>query len=490
MKSDPDFHPLAGAWLDGTAAPTENRLLDELLAGDPRVMDEYAALCRTEGLLQGIQPDENERREALRKMLIRKVRSGRFVITALRRPSWKAVAAITAVLISVWYFWPGQRGNDPSAQRRRSPLIPRLVARNTPAVTAAPGLPPAGVAGWEKRLRHIYVPAFQARGTLPEAAEALTRKMWECGVRNLSVRMDFKDTGDSPVYVHLDCALPAWTLVEILALQSGTTARLSGDTLVFQKDPNAEPQLGSLDGSSPRPPLRLLLGLAGKGAGPDEAEILAGLVETRFDKLLTFKEAPDSALSYTGSPRMVKVLNRALGAEPMPVVKIRYDIVMVNIAPGADFSEPFPGSSFQQGPPPGKAGVAGVFTEKQMEVILNSLADKRGVKSITIPAPTGSSQSSVECDLSITGKSGEKDSPMKATFLCSPGLDQTLDVYCQLEYMDLAVSSEMNSEFKTQVLIWKGQTVSFGGLKGPGGERITFFVTPVEVDADGRRIQR
>ena len=42
MNADPDFHPLAAAWLDGNATPPEQKLLREILDGSAQ-MGEYAA---------------------------------------------------------------------------------------------------------------------------------------------------------------------------------------------------------------------------------------------------------------------------------------------------------------------------------------------------------------------------------------------------------------------------------------------------------------
>lgn len=72
MKTDPDFHPLAGRWLDGQATVSEQTVLHEILAEDAGAMTEFAALCHMEALLSTASSPPADRRAALGSLLLGK----------------------------------------------------------------------------------------------------------------------------------------------------------------------------------------------------------------------------------------------------------------------------------------------------------------------------------------------------------------------------------------------------------------------------------
>ena len=118
MKADPDFHPIASAWLDGTAAPPEQRLLDELLAAGPDAVEDFAALCRTEALLQQTGRSAAERRRALAAILAGKPWPQRAAAIWKNRALRWAAAAAAVLAIAAWALWPSAAPEENQTSRK------------------------------------------------------------------------------------------------------------------------------------------------------------------------------------------------------------------------------------------------------------------------------------------------------------------------------------------------------------------------------------
>lgn len=234
-NTDGEFGETAGAWLDGTGDEGTRRVLAAQLR-DPERVEEFAGLCRTEALLHAAGRTEMERRAALGAMVGRSWWRGR-VREWVRRPVvWRVAAALAVCGLLGWAMWPEEGAG----------VAGRLVGKR-PAVVASPigqgGAARNGEAvremgeGMERELRVRYV-KVALRGPLEDAVRLVSRALALPGGKVPEVEV--RDGGDAQVGLNLPVALPAWTLLEMMAVQTGTMFAMEGDVLVFAKAEKAE----------------------------------------------------------------------------------------------------------------------------------------------------------------------------------------------------------------------------------------------------------
>jgi hypothetical protein len=228
MNTDPEYHESAAEWLDGTADEGTRRILSAQLR-DPERAGEFAGLCRTEALLRGMGRSDADRRAELAAILAKPWWLMR-ARDAVRQPMVRrSAAAAVAVALITWALWPPDR-ND----REGISLRPRPVA----AVSPLEGAPKkvrqqAGqleMMDMESVLRSRFA-GVALRGSLAEAALLLSRALALPGGR--TPKVDVRAAGDAPVHLNLPVGLPAWTLLQMMAAQTGTEFSLDGDVLVF-----------------------------------------------------------------------------------------------------------------------------------------------------------------------------------------------------------------------------------------------------------------
>ena len=268
-NTDGEFGETAGAWLDGTGDEGTRRLLAAQLR-DPERVEEFAGLCRTEALLHAAGRTEAERRAALGAMVGRSWWSGG-VREWMRRPVvWRVVAALAVCGLLGWAMWPEEGAG----------VAGRLVGKR-PAVVASPigqgGAVKAGAVremgeGMERELRVRYV-TVALRGPLEDAVRLVSRALALPGGKVPEVEV--REGGDAQVSLDLPVALPAWTLLEMMAVQTGTMFAMEGDVLVFTKAEEergeAEDQDGlELPGGSLQGLALLLTGKPLRSGDPEE----------------------------------------------------------------------------------------------------------------------------------------------------------------------------------------------------------------------------
>ena len=315
MKADPDFHPIASAWLAGTAMPPEQRLLSEILHTDGNV-EEYAALCRTEALLQQAGRTAAERRKSLAAILSGKPWPQRAVsFLKSRTIRWAAAAAAAVLAIGAWALWPSAAPEE--SQMAKQKRVPQFEARPVANAQDADALrvvetPLPEEAALETKLRQWYVGEFSAVGPLPEAVAKLLAEL----EGSIHVTAQVQEAGDAPVFLKPPLAMPAWSLLQIMALQSGTEVRLSGKTLVFRAARKPVPLAGSLTRTTSLSALRVFSPLGDED--DHSAELTANGVAAAFGSGLEFRFASETSASYSGSSRGVRVLEQALKSVTNP----------------------------------------------------------------------------------------------------------------------------------------------------------------------------
>ncbi len=469
MKADPDFHPIASAWLDGTATPPEQRLLSEILHTDGNV-EEYAALCRTEALLQQTGRTAAERRKSLAAMLSGKPWPQRAVLFLKSRPiRWAAAAAVVA--IGAWALWPAAAPEE--SQTVRKNRVPRLTeaptARDASSPTAREAPLPPAADGLEQRLRRYYVANFKATAPLPEAAAALAAAITPGS--DYALTADVRDSGDAPVHLQFSLALPAWTLLELMALQSGTEFRLSGHSLVFRTARTPVPTEGTLTRTAELTPIGSLLGIQAE----DQSDMLmffGASAQVFLGSRIEFRAAPENSVSYTGRPRDVRVLEKSLSATPEPPLRVRLTMIRAELPAGSTL--------LSQTPPIDEPspGLRGLFTAEQFKVVLENL---RTAKDVNTFQPASKQPRPGEL---AKFQSHTSPNNVGASLEAVPSEDGTsCDLQCVVGPETAAAAAggpALAGSYRGSLLLFSGQTVAIGGFPTKdGGEIVLFFTADV-----------
>lgn len=512
MNPDPDFHPLASAWLDGTATPPEQQLLGEILRNSPDMMREYAALCRTEVLLSQCARSAAARRAALG--------------TLLRGPSWprrvtgvwnvrsvRWTAAAAALAVGAWALWPArspdqQEARDRSAKKRPvqpMALPPSLAENRAPEAT----LPPAAD-GLERHLRRCYVADFTASGSLPEAVARLAESVKLEDTPPLTA--DVRSPGDAAVHLRLGSALPAWTVLEMMAVQTGTEFRLSGHNLVFLPAARPVPVSGSLTKTANYASLRSFLGLrktAATQAGeteapeqgdegeedPDEEEeapparppedpadvplILEALTGEALGAPLSFDLPEGSAVKYTGGPRTVRTLELALGVPARAAFEVEFRLQALSL-PKEAFAEIVKELTGDPDTDTFRLSLTG----DQVQQVTQKASGRRGVDLMTMPVARGPANETLQS--SVRGQAHE-GTGVFAKFEGLVGSKGELDLSYDITVStwDEEAQSILSVEDTGNVSIMSGATLFVPGGAAPDGKEIIYLITGNVFRGDG-----
>lgn len=412
MSTDPDLHPIAAEWLDGRASPGSTQVLRELLA-DPRSMEEFAALARTEAGLRHCARPVAERRTALEKLVSRPGWSR--MAAGLRRhrslAAWGAVAAAACVMLA--FVLRPARDEDPQLvadPQKRPPRFETVVPRaSTPRTDVSLPLADKGL---QKFVGGFYVPPMSLEGGLADAAKQLEQALASKDGRERkpdepqAVRVEVHHAGDAPVHLKLSVSLPAWTYAEILAVQTGTQAILSGNTIIFREAAAPESLTGTTSMSSVPEVLRRLI-LPGSSGEADEKDGFKLVLETlcpeqlgcNFDWELNDK----GEWTATGSPRHCRTLQTALAGRPYPPVIVASDLKVVSISEAAAAAL-WPATAFD----PGGPTITGIYDKDGFAQLQRALSRQAGVsiasqKVVCLPGPAVST-STGGLSLTIQGK--------------------------------------------------------------------------------------
>ena len=410
-------------------------------------------------------------------------------------------AAAAAIALGVWWLWPTPV--EDAGENRRRKVPPRIADNVAPGVSAdapneeAPLPPPAE--GLEQRLRRHYISGIQISGPLPEAAAAVAKAADRAS--HLPLTAEVRHEGDAPVHLHLGTALPAWTLLELMALQSGTEVQLSGHTLVFRKSKKPVPLTGKLSRTSELTPLRTLLAIMARDSHAEKLTTFAERSAAALGAPLEFKEASETAARFTGTPRDVRVLELALNSIGDPPVMVSLTMKVVELSPGVDpwlvrgegggigwmkVVELSPGVDPDEilatTPDQTSPGLAGVFTDEQFQIVMRKLSMHEGVNLVTLP--TTMSRPGEEVKLQTDpGKTG-----LVAMLIASPDGAMGCQLKCEIG-RGVSLPGDRatygSGPVDTRVSLWSGQTAGLSGIQGEGGSRFLAFITATLVQPDG-----
>jgi hypothetical protein len=239
MSSDPDFHDSAAAWLDGSAADSRHTLLREILRDNAEAVLTFAALARTHACLQTAGLSKKERLLFADRLLKPPA------LTSLRRLAsrplfrWSAAAAVLVAGL-LWYFLTLDASTPDPKKQRTLTTTQRAVPSALPRTTvSAEKLPPAD-ADFVRRMSQFIVPRYQVSGEPLAAALQKLRK--EITAIDPSATPDFSALGEIPetLEVKLDFSWqPVALLVDLIAIQTGTTFKASGKGYAISADSGA-----------------------------------------------------------------------------------------------------------------------------------------------------------------------------------------------------------------------------------------------------------
>ena len=385
-NTDGEFGETAGAWLDGTGDEGTKRVLAEQLR-EPGRVEEFAGLCRVEALLSGAGRTEGDRRAALGAMVGRSWWRGRAREWVRRPVVWRVAAALAVCGLIGWAMWPEEGAG----------VAGRLVGKR-PVVVASPiGQGGAVKAesvremgeGMERELRVRYV-KVALRGPLEDAVRLLSRALALPGGKVPEVEV--RDGGDAQVMLNLPVALPAWTLLEMMAVQTGTVFAMEGDVLVFAKAEKAEEEREvaedkdglELPGGSLQGLALLLTGTPLRSGDPDELNV----------RLATRGTAPIGAgalqvgrvgerVTVSGPVRTLRALEMARrGMESRAlVVSVETSVLRV----GKDVVRPGGGQGWEEGGDEGRLKVDGTLGGAEYGKAMEKLVGEEGVTTMAAP---------------------------------------------------------------------------------------------------------
>jgi hypothetical protein len=508
MNTDPDFHPLSAAWLDGTATPPEQQLLGEILHM-PDMMSDYAALCRTEAMLAHCGRSGEARRSALGTLLRGPSWPRRAAgVWNLRSVRWAAAAA--ALAGAAWALW-SSRSPEPELAARVHPA-PQMALPPSPGESQTREAPlPPSAEGLERDLRRCYVAAFTASGPLPDAVARLAASVKLEQYAPLAA--DVRTSGDAPVHLRLGSALPAWTVLQMMAVQTGTEFRLSGNSLVFLPASRPVPVSGSLTKTAKYASLRLFLGMPKEAEPTDGTEdtenmdkdpegndeedpadsfpvrprenpadapvILANLTSEALGAPLAFKLSDLSAVKYTGGPRASRLLELALSGRARPAMEVECRL-MILAAPGDMFDNAVKEVT-------GDANVETfrlILTEEQHQLVVRKVSMTRGVDLMTMPVARGPSNEPMEA--SVAGKVHE-NTGVFAQFsgLVNSENDLSLSYRIRIGEWNEQEQSVLSVEDVGTVTTTSGMTIVVPGHEYQDGKELTYLITGTAFKNDG-----
>ncbi len=460
MKTDPDFHPAAAAWLDGRADPPQQLLLQEILAAEPDPMPEFAALCHMEVLLQQTTSSSSVRRKNLEDLLTPKTRpilTSRF--SSRRIAGWAAMAAVLALVFSV--VWLTKMSSEDESQVGFDSATARQVAvrmrTGSPLGTGAPPAAPEGDPQLRRVLERTSVIPFKAEGSLTEMVAKLREEVNAQHEVRPPIRV--LTEGDAPVFLNIDALMPAWHLLEIMALQTGTSLTWEDGALTFRTDPQAASRRQLASGKSTMTSLRALLGLFEKDKDPDLLGKYENLTKAALGIDCAFRKVSGDVFEFSGTAREVKVLESAIRAAAASPLKADLTIALVSVPPEFDLQ------------------YIAVLTRSQYgELVRGSLG--RG-RTLFKALPNQTMVSNQEYHAGIEGTVNGERLKMDNRIICrSRQSDVDIEVVIDISSMT-ADGSENTSSVKTKLQMWYGQIAFFGTVRQPDGSKGALFVSPI-----------
>lgn len=477
MKTDPDFLHTAAEWLDGTAGDGTCRLLDDLLH-EPGATEEFAALARTESLLRSRSQSPAVRRAALETLLEGKPWPQR-AMAACRRSMvpWGAAAAAAAIiaLLLAWALWPESPATQPPRVVKH-PATPRAMATDHALQPSAdPDNLPAdrSVEPW---LRRYYVKAGPFTGPLKASAMTLAAQIKMEDGQPLTV--DPQSDGDSSVHVNLGVSLPAWTLMEILAIQSGTEVAVSGKSVVFRPAKKPATNDGSVQNEFSTP---AVLALFSMQDSEDSDQFLKSFASEAFGTSFDFKTEAGTVTLCRGTPRAVLALRKACSARSLPAQVIRWTTAIVTLPYGI-----FDAAVAEACPDIIRNPTGTILPDDGLPKLMNSLSGRPGVELLTLSDVVSAPNQLVK----VTTNPEGIDRPQTDHYFTLNGLIRsdhavTVMVNHKTEKWNEATKGFSTQELNTQMTIQTDQTIVLAGLIGEDRLESVKLVKVKVIDSTG-----
>ena len=485
MKTDPDFHPVATAWLEGRASQPEHGILREILSGEPGVMREFATLCHTEVLLQQSGADTASRRESLEKLMSGTPLPRRAAdLWKKRITRWSAAAALLTV--AAWAMMSPTNDSDASSvagkQSPSNATVRKAVGGGKTSIKAeAKDQFPEAAPECELLLKRFYITDFKAAGPLPEAVALLVKDIKTADGKPPEVEV--LDAGDTPISLALNVSLPAWTLLQIMALQSGTAMQLTGQTIIFQSTVNPADRIHSTTQSSDSNFLRALLSPTQNGPATEDSASYSNLAHRAFGSRLAFSGTTRNQTEYTGPARDIEVLKLALGDISQPSVRVFLTMKLLSLHPQFRVH-----SSLDTTDEDGFS-LAGIYKDFQFQCFMRSVSQKKGVDLMTVPSIIAFPNLYVSAGDNYSSKKREP-LPITARVVVRPSGQNMCSLLCEigmLEDPEIAGSRAI-PVWKSEILLWDGQTAIFGRSKQADGGGTLFCITANLMDSAGQLI--
>ncbi|RYD29281.1 MAG: hypothetical protein EOP86_21950 [Verrucomicrobiaceae bacterium] len=343
-------------------------------------------------------------------------------------------------------------------------------------------------------LERMPVADFKGHGPLADVVGSSLPELKNADGALIPVRV--ADEGDAPVFLEFKAFMPAWHLLGLMALQTGTTVSLEDGALVFRRSEKPASLEDETTRAAQLANLRALLGLRAGDPQDDMTPQYTERIAQTLGSDIRLRARSETSAGISGSARDVKVLATALDAALSLPARITLSVAMMTVPPGVDFGVA-DGSS---GTPPA-AGAGNVLDEMESTVMAETFLGMTSPK-------LGGVLTSAHSGRMIQAALRHEGVRFKA-LLDQPAIPnqenlaaggQPLTDGSQLEgkvsifvkstedTADLDVSTitrtafprglrEDNLGINSQIMVWNGQTAVIGGFRQPDGSSVTFLVT-------------
>lgn len=480
MSTDPDFPPLAAAWLEGTATLPEQKLLGEILHS-PDMMHEYAALCRTEAMLMQSGSTAARRTAELSRMLGRTTWPRR-LLRICQRPAfrWSAAAAVAVALLA-WALASSDSSSPPPMVKHPKPA-PRSMPLAGPlqdrSMEVWANLPPAdkSVEPW---LRNYYVRPIPLVGPLGASVRSLAAEIKMPNGEQLDA--DPQTEGDAPVHLKTHNALPAWTILEILALQSGTELVVSGKRVVIRDAKRPLSLDGKLHDDQPRNVLEAALAKWSDQGFDSEWEAAGYFAKETIGQPLKFWPNGKDMITFNGSPRAVWSLGKICRAYPRAPQQLRWTVQVLQMPRGL-FDKALAASC----PDIHRTNKPVSISQADQQLLLRELSQQKGVDMMTLPIPVSDPGCRVEWTSNPEKLEREQDelsSALEGTVGKSGEIDMMISL--KSDTWNESTRGWSSAQLETQVSVPSGQTVVLSGLIDGDGVETAYLVSAQIIDTTG-----
>lgn len=354
-------------------------------------------------------------------------------------------------------------------------------------------------------LERMVLSDFKGLGSLAEVVEGQFADLKTADGKTIPVKV--LDDGRAEVFLQFNAVMPAWHLLKLMALQTGTVLSMEDDSLVFRR---AEKRASSDDKLTRRTDLnslRALLGLRAKGPDADVMELYSAHTNQALGVNLAFEPDSRDFLKITGSSQSLKLLKAAQTAALASPMRTNLSVAMItasrealekNVTDAPSPTSPSPASPNSNplnAPSPevldelakgrSQPQLGGVFPAAQSTMILSAMLRKPGLKfKALFDEPVIWNQENLAAGVS-TGKDGSTISSGASVIVKpSAGYAYSVDIASATDAVRPDGLGEDHSATTTQVLVWNNQTVNIMGFRQPDGSEVRFLVTASSTEAD------